>query len=145
MSHSILETRSQTPMWVYERNFSFLKTVVKACLENENNGYRHDYETGHFEFNIVEQCKYTLEMDIQQIIDINEFIGEGVSFRVRIYMDARLAEVVSYLGESRLLPDYEYPNKNMWHPDEKKQANLLLHDCLLHLASQGIQQQSIKC
>ena len=141
MSHSILDTRSRTPMWVYERNFAFLKAVVDACMDNKQNRYQHHYETGHFEFSIVEHCKYTLEMDIRQIIDVNEFLGEGVSFRVRIYMDAQVAEVVSYLGQSRLLPEYEYPNKNMWQPDEKKQANLLLHDCLLHIAGQGMQQQ----
>lgn len=144
MSHSIAETRSKTPMWVYERNYAFLKAIVDVCLDNKLTCYQLHYETGHFEFSIAEQCKYTLEMDVKQIIDINEFLGNGVSFRVRIYMDAQVAEVVSYLGESRLLPDYTYPNKNMWHPDEKKQANLLLHDCLLHIAEQGLQQQCIQ-
>ncbi|MGD8484221.1 MAG: DUF1249 domain-containing protein [Thioalkalispiraceae bacterium] len=145
MSHSIDNTRSRTPMWVYERNFSYLKAVVEACLADTEGQYLHHYETGHFEFSIAERCKYTLEMDIRQVIDINEFLGNGVSFRVRIYMDARLAEVVSYLGQARLLPEYEYPNKNMWQPDEKKQANLLLHDCLLHISQQGLQEQCIKC
>lgn len=145
MSHSIPDTRSKTPMWVYERNFIFLKKVINACMANEQKRYHHHYESGHFEFSIAEECKYTLEMDIRQYTDINEYLGNGVSFRVRIYMDARVAEVVSYLGQSRLLPDYAYPNKNMWHPDEKKQANLLLHDCLLHIASQGIPDQCIEC
>lgn len=141
MSHSIQETRSKTPMWVYERNFVFLKAIVELCMDDKNSRYQYHYETGHFEFSIAEQCKYTLEMDIKQITDINEFLGDGVSFRVRIYMDAQVAEVVSYIGESRLLPEYKYPNENMWQPDEKKQANLLLHDCLMHIAGQGIQQQ----
>lgn len=144
MTHSIPDTRSRTPMWVYERNYVFLKAIVGFCMDSKQACYQHHYDTGHFEFSIAEQCKYTLEMDIKQITDINEFLGNGVSFRVRIYMDAQVAEVVSYLGESRLLPEYKYPNKNMWQPDEKKQANLLLHDCLLHIAAQGIQHQCIQ-
>lgn len=144
MSHSIAETRSRTPMWVYEKNFRMLRKVVSLCLEKENKKHLVHYDTGHFEFSVVEECKYTHELDIKQILDISDFLGKGVAFRVRIYMDAEVAEVVSYLGESRLLPRYEYPNINMWQPDEKKQANLLLHDCLLHICKQGIQSQCVE-
>ncbi len=144
MSHSISETRTRKPMWVYEKNFRMLRKLVLLCLENVERKHLIHYETGHFEFSVAEECKYTYELDIKQILDFSDFLGNGVAFRVRIYMDAEVAEVVSYLGQSRLLPRYEYPNINMWQPDEKKQANLLLHDCLLHLSKQGIQSQCVE-
>lgn len=144
MSHSIGETLAHTPMWVYEKNHRMLSGIVALCLNDERYKHLVHYETGHFEFSIVEHARYTFELDIKQILDINDFLGKGVAFRVRIYMDAQVAEVVSYLGQSRLLPKYEYPNINMWQPDEKKQANLLLHDCLLHLTKQGIQSQCVE-
>lgn len=144
MSHSIRETRARKPMWVYEKNYHMLAGIVALCLNDEEHRYVVHYETGHFEFSIAEQSKYTFELDIKQILDVTDFLGKGVAFRVRIYMDAQVAEVVSYLGQARLLPKYEYPNINMWQPDEKKQANLLLHDCLLHLTKQGIQSQCVE-
>lgn len=131
-------------MWVYEKNYRMLSSVVASCLNDEENKYLVHYETGHFEFSIVEHARYTFELDICQVLDISDFLGKGVAFRVRIYMDAQVAEVVSYLGESRLLPKYEYPNINMWQPDEKRQANLLLHDCLLHLTRQGIHKPCVE-
>ena len=144
MSHSIKATRAQSPMWVYEKNYRMLSGIVALCLNDSENKHLVHYETGHFEFSIEEHAKYTFELDIKQVLDISDFLGKGVEFRVRIYMDAQVAEVVSYLGQSRLLPKYEYPNINMWQPDEKKQANLLLHDCLLHLTKQGIQNQCVE-
>lgn len=144
MSHSINATRSRTPMWVFEKNYRMLSKLVSLCLENASKKHLIHYGSGHFEFSLVEQCKYTHELDIRQILDISDFLGKGVAFRVRIYMDAKVAEVVSYLGQSRLLPKYEYPNINMWQPDEKKQANLLLHDCLLHLSKQGTHSQCVE-
>ena len=144
MSHSIQETRSHTPMWVYEKNHRMLAGIVAQCLNDDANKCLVHYETGHFEFKIVEHAKYTFEIDIKQILDISDYLGKGVAFRVRMYMDAQVAEVVSYLGQSRLLPKYDYPNINMWQPDEKKQANLLLHDCLIHLTRQGIQKQCVE-
>jgi uncharacterized protein YqiB (DUF1249 family) len=131
-------------MWVYEKNFRFLKKIIPLYLDNANNKHLLHYGTGHFEFSIAEECKYTLELDIKQILDVSDFLANGVAFRVRVYMDAEVAEVVSYLGQSRLLPRYDYPNINMWQPDEKKQANLLLHDCLLHLIGQGIENQCVE-
>ena len=53
-----------------------------------------------------------------------------IIFDVRVYDDARLAEVISYQGRGRIQFKYNYPNDKMYVPDEKRQGNLLLHDWL---------------
>lgn len=49
---------------------------------------------------------------------------------VRLYHDARLAEVTSSNGVSRLQARYETPNPNMHEADEKRQVNRFLAEWL---------------
>lgn len=55
---------------------------------------------------------------------------------VRIYHDARLAEVVGFCERRRVWPRYDYPNADMLQPDEKAQWNRFLGEwlslCLHH-------------
>lgn len=55
---------------------------------------------------------------------------------VRLYHDARSAEVVECHGSRHFLPVYPYPNRRMHHPDEKAQVNRYLSEflaiCLVH-------------
>jgi len=50
--------------------------------------------------------------------------------KVRCYRDARLAEVVTFEGNLRVYPRNEYPNHQMYHPDEKAQWNHFLSEWL---------------
>lgn len=58
--------------------------------------------------------------------------GQAVTatMEVRLYHDARLAEVLAYQGSRRFRPRYEYPNPALLQVDEKQQLNLLLRDWL---------------
>jgi uncharacterized protein YqiB (DUF1249 family) len=49
---------------------------------------------------------------------------------VRLYHDARVAEVLGFQGQGRFKPHYDYPNEQMYLPDEKRQVNLMLRDVL---------------
>ena len=55
---------------------------------------------------------------------------------LRMYHDAKLAEVLAWEGHRRLRPRYEYPNQTMYHSDEKYQINCFLGEwlqvCLEH-------------
>ena len=57
--------------------------------------------------------------------------------QVRIYHDARMAEVLEATRCRQLLPRYGYPNRKMYHPDEKSQLNLLLEEWLGHYLAHG--------
>ena len=132
MSHTIAQRRQRSPMWVYEKNYAFLVRllpfllendgVVRACAKNLN---------AKIEITILEQCRYTQTIQIKQVFTHGSPHLPGLSLKVRIYHDAQLAEVISYQGHSRMLPKYNYPNKKMFHRDEKRQVNYLLNDWLV--------------
>ena len=56
---------------------------------------------------------------------------------VRVYHDARMAEVVGAEHCRRLLPRYGYPNPAMHQPDEKAQLNRFLGEWLAHYLQCG--------
>ncbi len=66
---------------------------------------------------------------------------------VRLYHDARMAEVVSMLGRRQLAGRYAYPNPDMHQPDEKFQLNLYLSEWLTQCFSTGevVLPQSLVC
>lgn len=55
---------------------------------------------------------------------------------IRLYHDARMAEVISSQDVFQVQPRYDYPNKSMHQKDEKQQINQFLnewlHLCLEH-------------
>lgn len=55
---------------------------------------------------------------------------------IRLYHDARMAEVISSQDIHQVKPRYDYPNKHMHQQDEKQQINQFLnewlHLCLKH-------------
>lgn len=57
--------------------------------------------------------------------------------RLRLYHDARVAEVVSCEGSRRAFPRYEYPNERMYHQDEKAQWNQFLSEWLAYCLEHG--------
>ncbi|MDX9875287.1 MAG: DUF1249 domain-containing protein [Spongiibacteraceae bacterium] len=56
---------------------------------------------------------------------------------VRVYHDARLAEVIEFCDRRRVWPRYDYPNPAMHQPDEKAQWNRFLGDWLSLCLRQG--------
>lgn len=97
-----------------------------------------------FTFSVTERCKYTTMMDI--VPAGSQDLAPGHSwqpdsgkplFSLRIYHDARMAEMVSYNNHRHLLPSYEYPNNNMYQRDEKSQLNKFLGEWLSHCIHYG--------
>ena len=56
---------------------------------------------------------------------------------VRVYHDARSAEVTSYQNQKRIQGKYVYPNPQMRMPDEKAQLNQFLAEWLTHCFNHG--------
>jgi hypothetical protein len=54
---------------------------------------------------------------------------------IRLYHDARMAEVISNQGITQIKPRYDYPNSGMHQQDEKQQINQFLNEWL-HLCLQ---------
>ena len=130
MPHSIAETRIVNPMWYFERNFEGIRYLLKrhdlhvtdrACITRGDTFIYID---------VAERSRYTMLLHIEHRFHLGSAFLTNLVFKVRVYLDAALAEVIAYQGHHNLKPRYPYPNEEMLHPDEKRQANLLLHEWL---------------
>lgn len=78
-------------------------------------------------FAISENCRYTTTVTIFQRMPAGI---RDLMLVVRAYHDVQCAEVVSFQGQRRFAPRYEYPNSKMRTPDEKAQVNRFLGELL---------------
>lgn len=78
---------------------------------------------------VMERSPYTLLIKFEQKPAIPGWV-ESMTWTVRLYCDARMAEVVSFQEHRYLRPRYDYPNRNMYQADEKAQNNLFLGEWL---------------
>lgn len=82
---------------------------------------------------VNEVTKYTTLITIIQEANIRGYNLTEL-FRpkmvVRLYHDARMAEVISNQDVQQIKPRYDYPNERMHLPDEKQQVNYFLKEWL---------------
>lgn len=80
---------------------------------------------------VTERSPYTTTLELSRIT-----VGASSSWLampkliLRMYHDAKLAEVLAWEGHKRLRPRYEYPNQSMYQSDEKYQLNRFLGEWL---------------
>ena len=130
MSHSIAELRLQSPMWYFERNYIALVEMLEALDLGVQRSAEFEMGGDLITIRLLEQTRYTLLINIEHRFRHLEQVMPPLIFDVRMYMDAKLAEVTSYQGVRHLQPKYPYPNQRMHYPDEKRQTNLMLFDWL---------------
>lgn len=95
---------------------------------------------------VIERSRYTTTLQLEQLsirlpsdpewLDLPRLV-------VRLYHDARLAEVLAWEGHKRVRPRYEYPNRQMYQSDEKLQINRFLGECLALCLEQGRSEAAI--
>lgn len=91
------------------------------------------------QFSVVERGPFTTLLKISFAAE-NKWMGMATpQLEVRVYHDARSAEVVSYQNQNYFHGKYEYPNTRMRQRDEKVQINRFLSEflnlCLEHGAT----------
>ncbi len=90
---------------------------------------------------IVERHRYTTVIELSQSNGRESENGDAgdmpeTRLEIRVYHDAKSAEVITFQDQRRFRAVYEYPNRQMRHPDEKVQVNRFLGEflqmCILH-------------
>ena len=107
-------------------NFPAQKSWQYCLLENGN----------RVMLNLLEQAPYTSTLEVAQQQANHPFESARV-LRVRMYHDARMAEVVAWNKHWNTRSRYHYPNENMYQRDEKRQLNRFLGEWLAHCLAQG--------
>lgn len=122
--------------------------MLKILANNECVGEQRCFFISDFlsyTVTVKEVTRYTSLINISQ--DVSGFIQQSTTrqsklsscplaklFRpsmiIRLYHDARMAEVISSQDIRQVKPRYDYPNRDMHLPDEKQQINLFLNEWL---------------
>lgn len=98
--------------------------------------YAGENRLGVISVKLLERFKYTDTLLLEQAQSTGKWINNP-QFTVRLYHDARLAEVISYYRHRRIEGVNPYPNRFMHHPDEKMQLNLFLAEWLVFCLQYG--------
>jgi len=95
-----------------------------------------------YQLKLQDSAPFTTTIRIEHINDAVPQLLRA-QFEVRLYHDARLAEVTACHKVRRFKAVYDYPNLEMLQPDEKRQINLLLRDWLALCQRQGLAELSL--
>ncbi|SEA09422.1 DUF1249 domain-containing protein [Microbulbifer marinus] len=103
--------------------------------------WRYRMPHGSLELSVVERSRYTTEVRLSAAADDSErrWLAPP-QIRVRLYHDARMAEVVAVDGYGPVGGngvDSVYPNPRMQRADERQQANRFLGEWLGHCLANG--------
>ena len=94
-----------------------------------------DQQVGVLALEVVESCPYTSTVQVSQEHSLPWL--PVPQLEVRVYHDARMAEVTAAQRARRFRGIYPYPNAAMHQPDEKTQLNLFLGEWLSHCLACG--------
>lgn len=90
------------------------------------------------EFTVQERTRYTTLIDVTEQVAGNRGWLSSPLLQVRLYHDAKSAEVVSFEGVEKPVPKCDYPNPRMHQRDEKAQWNHFLGEWLSHCFQHGL-------
>ncbi|WP_323846665.1 DUF1249 domain-containing protein [Microbulbifer magnicolonia] len=101
--------------------------------------WRYQMPHGALELAVVERSRYTTEVRLSaEAADGERRWLAPPQITVRLYHDARMAEVVAVDGRGPLGGvDQAYPNPRMQRADERQQANRFLGEWLGHCLANG--------
>lgn len=125
-----------------EANFVRLERLLHDFSQDQ---YQFSWLDSHHnqvdvDIHIIERFKYTTTLQLMKTLHDVPQPMNNVELTVRLYSDARMAEVVTLSQGKQLAGIYRYPNDQMYQIDEKEQANHYLAEWLSHLLTHGIAQ-----
>ncbi|WP_084407348.1 DUF1249 domain-containing protein [Aestuariibacter salexigens] len=114
---------------ICDSNYAGLMRLLPDC-DTEDLSYRFSVnDTLQFQIKIIESSRYTSTLEVTQINTLNNQIPNA-QMQVRLYHDAKMAEVISSQRISAFKASYAYPNRNMHQKNEKEMVNVFLADWL---------------
>lgn len=110
------------------RNYFNMLRWLPAGYE-QGQSWQVEGDFGCLEVKLLENTQYTQLIEISRPLKIAQYV-DTPKVVVRVYHDAKLAEVLTSRQIYRLRPVYDYPNIRMYHRDEKYQVNAFLEELL---------------
>tara|TARA_B100000446_G_scaffold49940_1_gene46102 strand:+ start:2423 stop:2881 length:459 start_codon:yes stop_codon:yes gene_type:complete len=120
-----------------EENYARMLPLMQAMGERDTLAVElgHEQQPHTLQMKVLERSPYTttVRLEDQELLDVLP----ASRLTVRLYHDARLAEVTEARPFRRVSARYAYPNRHMHQRDEKAQWNRFLADWLRHVHDQG--------
>lgn len=127
-----------------EANYARLMQLLPTMRESGTDTYQQarrvalsqgEQQLGVLALEVLETCPYTSTIEVRQEHSLHWL--PVPQMEVRVYHDARMAEVIGAQRARRFRGSYPYPNEAMHQPDEKTQLNLFLGEWLSHCLACG--------
>lgn len=125
-------------MRLCEQNYGRLLPLLRALGEADRGDFCLPGGEGRdvaLSVRVLEKCRYTTVLRMEQ--EAVHALLPPSRITIRLYHDARLAEVTEALPSRRVRARHDYPNARMHQKDEKRQWNRFLADWLVHLQAHG--------
>lgn len=127
---------------VYEYNFQCLIGLLPELQSPQRRLLLHKGVAGGLAVEVIEHHKYTTVIRLTQSLPLPLPLATNPMMTVRVYHDARVAEVLSYQNHQRFQPRYDYPNPDMCQRREKQRVNEFLGEWLRFCLASGRPLQS---
>ena len=126
-------------LYLYEKNFIKIKALFSEIHKTNKSTFLLPEGENHsrVNFKISRESKYTSLLVINQSRLSNPNLI-STKIEIPIYHDVRMAEVKSFNGKRQFWVRNRYPNKNMFHKDEKFQWNKFLFEWLEFSKKEGL-------
>uniref|UniRef100_UPI003BAD714D DUF1249 domain-containing protein n=1 Tax=Ningiella ruwaisensis TaxID=2364274 RepID=UPI003BAD714D len=120
-----------------ENNYVCMLKLLPDC-DSEDLSYEFSINDSlSYKITILDSTRYTSTLKMQQInTKVPDYLNP--SMVVRLYHDAKVAEVLESQRTNQLKPVYEYPNINMHQQNEKFLVNVFLAEWLHFCLTQRI-------
>ncbi len=122
------------PLQLAECEANYVR-LMKLAADKTQNEFRFMVARGNQQWlhllRVLERSPYTTTLELSRTsVGISSEWLAMPKLTLRMYHDAKLAEVLAWQGHKRLRPRYEYPNQAMYQSDEKYQLNRFLGEWL---------------
>jgi len=124
---------------ICEGNYVRLNKLLPEFAQDSEFKFWIEHDPSHKSYvrlKVTESFPYTSTILVSQEGLVSDWIRPP-EMQVRLYHDARMAEVISYQKQHRIRGQYHYPNPEMRMPDEKIQLNSFLAEWLAHGLKHG--------
>lgn len=128
MSHTVEQTRKKKPMWFFENNYAYFCDVFPDAIELFSGKLIYRDKLKLVKIHCLEISRYTTLVALELTFIASPKV-EPINMNVRLYHDARLADVVSYQNITPLVAPYFSEDKDKAE-NNKRQANILLYEIL---------------
>lgn len=126
-----------TALGLYEENFSKLMLLLEGLEGIDGSAVLTAEGLPSLRLTLIERSAYTATLTLDQSLGAQRHFIRALHMKIRIYLDAQVAEVLAYQQAARLEAFYPYPNPHMFQPYEKRRVNQFLGEWLNHCLEAG--------